>query len=977
MANKIDAFSARAPLGDYTIYRLDRLAELGLAPNLDHLPFSIKILLEALLRNLDNYLVKEEDVRQLAAWNAPAPAQNELPFMPARVVMQDFTGVPCVVDLAAMRGAVKQLGGNAKKINPLVPVDLVIDHSVQVDFFGNEMALVRNSELEFQRNRERYEFLKWGSKAFENLRVVPPATGIVHQVNLEYLAQGVLTRNGELFPDTLVGTDSHTTMINGLGVLGWGVGGIEAEAVILGQPLYIVTPQVIGFKLQGKLRDGVTATDLVLTVTQMLRKKGVVDKFVEFYGTGLSAISLPDRATIGNMAPEYGATVGFFPTDAETLRYLRATGRQSADLLEQYAKEQGIFRTDATPDPVFTDTLELNLSEVEPSLAGPKRPQDRVPLKDLKTTFRKTLTAPVKERGFGLNADQVNATVDVRDNGHSATISHGAVVIAAITSCTNTSNPSVMIGAGLLAKKAVEKGLTVKPYVKTSLAPGSKVVHEYLTLSGLLPYLEQLGFDVVAYGCTTCIGNSGPLPEPVAKAVTEGNLVASAVLSGNRNFEGRVHPLVKANFLASPPLVVAYALAGTTDIDLNNEPLGTGKNGQPVYLKDLWPTQAEIAQTISQSVMPEMFTRSYGNVFDGNPQWNEIPLSGGELYQWNADSTYIQDPPFFVGLKPELDPRQEIRGARVLGLFGDSITTDHISPAGSISVKSPAGKYLMEHGVQPGDFNQYGTRRGNHEVMMRGTFANIRIKNLLLGGEEGPNTLYFGPPSSHVGAVTTGEEPEVGAKLSFYDAAMKYKEAGVPLIIIAGKEYGTGSSRDWAAKGTTLLGVKAVIAESFERIHRSNLVGMGVLPLVFKLGENVETLGLTGRETYDILGVSDNIQPRQELTVRATRDGADVDSAEAIRAYLRQKYNVLVSEATAEDIESHVASGQPMEIHGKNIVTRQPEAILMTAKELADALAQHKVTTFKVIARLDTPIDVDYYKNGGILQTVLRNLAKN
>jgi aconitate hydratase A / 2-methylisocitrate dehydratase len=916
MNTKVDPFAARGKLDDHYFYRLDRLVEMGLAPNMKSLPFSIKILLESLLRNLDGHTVTEEDVKRLAGWNPTAVASYELPFMPARVIMQDFTGVPCIVDLAAMRDAVRRLGGEPRKINPLVAVDLVIDHSVQVDFFGTELALVRNSELEFQRNRERYEFLKWGSKAFENLRVVPPATGIVHQVNLEYLAQGVLECDNVLFPDTLVGTDSHTTMINGLGVLGWGVGGIEAEAVILGQPLYIVTPQVIGFKLEGRLRDGVTATDLVLTVTQMLRKKGVVDKFVEFYGSGLSSISLPDRATLGNMAPEYGATVGFFPTDAETLRYMKATGRaKSAERLDRYAREQGIFRTDQTPEPAFTDSLGLNLSDVEPSLAGPKRPQDRVPLKDMKSTFRRTLSAPVKERGFGLGENEIKATWDVRDNGHSATIGHGAVVIAAITSCTNTSNPSVMVGAGLLAKKAVQAGLAVKPYVKTSLAPGSKVVSEYLAKSGLLDYLKQLGFDIVAFGCTTCIGNSGPLPEPVARAVTEGNLVASAVLSGNRNFEGRVHPQVKANFLASPPLVVAYALAGTTDIDLTTEPLGKGKDGKPIYLKDLWPTQEEIAKTIAAAVEPDMFTRSYGNVFDGNPQWNEISLSGGELYAWNDDSTYIHEPPFFENLKPEPEPLQDIREARVLGLFGDSITTDHISPAGSISVNSPAGKYLIEHGVKPGDFNQYGTRRGNHEVMMRGTFANIRIKNLLLGGEEGPNTVYFRPGTmdreGNADSAPTSVVPPLSPteKMSFYDAAMKYKEAGVPLIIIAGKEYGTGSSRDWAAKGTTLLGVKAVIAESFERIHRSNLVGMGVLPLVFKPGENAESLGLFGRETFDILGISDHISPRQELTVRATDD-------------------------------------------------------------------QWQSKEFRVIARLDTPVDVEYYKNGGILQTVLRNLAK-
>ena len=914
-----NSFGARARLGEHYIYRLDTLAANGLAPALNRLPFSIKILLEAVLRNCDGYLVTEDDVKRLAHWSpsAAAGAGGELPFLPARVIMQDFTGVPCVVDLAAMRDAVKRLGGDARKINPLVPVDLVIDHSVQVDFFGSQMALMQNAEVEFERNGERYEFLRWGSKAFDNLRVVPPATGIVHQVNLEYLAQGVLTRPEDegrvLFPDTLVGTDSHTTMINGLGVLGWGVGGIEAEAVMLGQPLYMLTPQVIGFKLHGELRDGVTATDLTLTVVQMLRKKGVVDKFVEFYGAGLSSMSLPDRATIANMAPEYGATCGFFPTDDETLRYLRRTGRTaSADLLERYAKEQGLFRTDGTPDPIFTDTLELNLAEVESSLAGPKRPQDRVRMQDLKIAFRKSLVAPVKDRGFGLDEAATTRTADVKDNGHSATIGHGAVVIAAITSCTNTSNPSVMLGAGLVAKKAVEAGLTVKPYVKTSLAPGSKVVTEYLKKSGTLPYLEQLGFNVAAYGCTTCIGNSGPLPEAVAKAVTEGNIVAAAVISGNRNFEGRVHPQVKANFLASPPLVVAYALAGTTDIDLSTEPLGAGKDGQPVYLRDVWPTQKEISDAVANSIQPEMFGKSYGNVFNGNPMWNAIPVSGGELYEWREASTYIQNPPFFTDLTPEVKPLNDIHGARALGVFGDSITTDHISPAGNIAKDSPAGKYLIEKGVQPRDFNQYGTRRGNDRVMTRGTFANIRIKNLLLGGEEGGNTLYFGKPA--VGAIRESPLPE---KMPIFDAAMKYKEDGVPLIVLAGKEYGTGSSRDWAAKGTLLLGVKAVIAESFERIHRSNLVGMGVLPLVFKEGQNAESLGLTGRETFNILGLSGELKPRQELTVVATADDPSASSGQAGRR-----------------------------------------------------------TEFTAIARLDTPIDVDYYRNGGILQTVLRNLMK-
>ena len=895
-----NSLGARARLDDqHDYYRLARLAELGLAPGLDRLPFSIKILLEALLRNVDGYLVTEDDVRRLAAWQAASPDPHELPFLPARVVMQDFTGVPCVVDLAAMRDAVKQLGGDPKQINPLVPVDLVIDHSVQVDFFGSGLALQRNADVEFSRNRERYEFLRWGAVAFNNLRIVPPATGIVHQVNLEYLARGVLAKvdaDGKpvAFPDTLVGTDSHTTMINSLGVLGWGVGGIEAEAVMLGQPLYMLAPQVVGFKLHGALRDGVTATDLTLTVVQMLRKKGVVDKFVEFYGSGLSSMSLPDRATIANMAPEYGATMGFFPTDAETLNYLRRTGRRdAADLVEVYTKTQGLFRTDDMPDPRFTDTLALDLDSVEPSLAGPKRPQDRVAMRELKTAFHKALQAPVSERGYGLDDERLKASVSLKDDGHSVEMHHGAVVIAAITSCTNTSNPSVMVGAGLLAKKAVEAGLTVKPYVKTSMAPGSKVVHEYLAKSGTLPFLEQLGFNIVGYGCTTCIGNSGPLPDAVVEALREGDLVSAAVISGNRNFEGRVHPLVKANFLASPPLVVAYALAGTTDIDLTHEPLGTGNNGQPVYLRDIWPSQKEVADAIAASIDPEMFVKSYQNVFLENETWNNIPVSGGELYEWGAGTTYIHQPPFFEGMTVTPEPLKAIRGARVLGLFGDSITTDHISPAGNIAKDSPAGRYLIEQGVEPRDFNQYGTRRGNHEVMMRGTFANIRLKNLLLGGEEGGNTLHL---------------PD-GAKLSIYDAAMQYRREDVPLIVLTGKEYGTGSSRDWAAKGTLLLGVRAVIAESFERIHRSNLVGMGVLPLVFQPGESAGSLGLTGREQYDILGVDDTIQPRQTLTVRAT----------------------------AED---------------------------------------GSVKTFTVVARLDTPVEVDYYKNGGILPTVLRNLVK-
>jgi aconitate hydratase len=893
-------FGARAALDDqHYFYRLGLLAEQGLAPGLERMPFSIKILLEAALRNCDGYLVSEDDVKRLAVWNAADPAPVELPFLPARVILQDFTGVPCVVDLAAMRDAVKALGGDAKQINPQVLVDLVIDHSVQVDFFGSELALQRNAEVEFARNRERYEFLRWGASAFNNLRIVPPATGIVHQVNLEYLARGVLTKfdvdNTLLaLPDTLVGTDSHTTMINGLGVVGWGVGGIEAEAVMLGQPLYMLTPQVIGFKLHGQLKDGVTATDLTLTVVQMLRKKGVVDKFVEFYGSGLSSMSLPDRATIANMAPEYGATMGFFPTDAETLRYLERTGRgDAAKLVEAYTQAQGLFRTDDMPDPIFSDTLELNLADVEPSLAGPKRPQDRVPMRELKTAFRKSLSAPVTERGFGLDDERLKKSVTLPANGHSVDMRHGAVVIAAITSCTNTSNPSVMVGAGLLAKKAVEAGLKVQPYVKTSLAPGSKVVRDYLIKSGTLPYLEQLGFNIVGYGCTTCIGNSGPLPEAVAQAVREGDLVSAAVISGNRNFEGRVHPMVKANFLASPPLVVAYALAGTADIDLTTEPLGHGKDGQPVYLRDIWPSQQEITDAITASVQPEMFVKSYENVFLENEMWNNIPLSGGESYAWSDASTYIQLPPFFEGMTMTPAPVREVRGARVLGVFGDSITTDHISPAGNIAKDSPAGKYLIAQGVEPRDFNQYGTRRGNHQVMMRGTFANIRIKNLLLGGEEGGFTLHL---------------PD-GERMSIYDAAMRYRQEDTPLIVIAGKEYGTGSSRDWAAKGTLLLGVRAVLAESFERIHRSNLVGMGVLPLVFEPGANAASLGLTGREVYDLTGIQDDLSPRQAVTVRATAEGGTVK-------------------------------------------------------------------TFTAIARLDTPVEVDYYKNGGILQTVLRNLVK-
>jgi aconitate hydratase len=895
-------FGARAALetasGRAFIYRLDRVENAGLG-NISRLPYSIKVLLEAVLRNCDGELVTEEDVRALAGWNAKSPAAHEVPFKPARVILQDFTGVPAVVDLAAMRSAMKRLGGDPAKINPLVPVDLVIDHSVQVDVFGSLVALARNADIEFDRNRERYEFLRWGQKAFANFRVVPPATGIVHQVNLEFLAKVVLEQKENsdviLLPDTLVGTDSHTTMINGLGVLGWGVGGIEAEAAMLGQPYYFLTPKVVGFKLTGRLRGGVTATDLVLTVTQMLRKNGVVDKFVEFYGDGLSQMSLADRATIGNMAPEYGATMGFFPVDDETLRYLRQTGRtdQEVDRVERYSKEQGLFRTDQTPDPVFSETLELDLATVEPSLAGPKRPQDRVPLSDMKRAFRQALSAPVKERGFGLPAQEIGRVGTVQFNGTRATLGHGAVVIAAITSCTNTSNPSVMLGAALLAKKAVERGLTVPPYVKTSLAPGSKVVTEYLKEAGLLDSLAVLGFNLVGYGCTTCIGNSGPLPPEVAKAVTENQLVAAAVLSGNRNFEGRIHPQVRANYLASPPLVVAYALAGTVDTDLENDPLGKDRHGTPVYLRDIWPSQEEIVETMGRAVKPEMFRETYKNVWDGNPTWNAIPVAGGALYQWPAESTYIQEPPFFTEFGAEPSPLRKIRGARVLALLGDSVTTDHISPAGDIAANSPAGRFLIEQGIQKMDFNSYGSRRGNDRVMLRGTFANIRLKNLLAPGTEGGVTIHF--PS--------------GERMSIYDAAMLYRDEGVPLVVIAGKEYGAGSSRDWAAKGTLLLGVRATLAETYERIHRSNLVGMGVLPLQFMEGKNAASHGLTGQEVLDVSGLGDKIEPHAVVTVAA----AGLDGARK---------------------------------------------------------------TFKAIVRLDSTVEVKYYRNGGILPTVLRSLLK-
>ncbi len=884
--------------GEVVLYRLEALEKRGLT-QIDRLPFSIRVMLESVLRQVNGVEITEEDVVNLAKWSPKADHRPTLPYKPARVVMQDFTGVPAVVDLAAMRSAMARLGGDPAKVNPLIPVHLIIDHSVQVDFFATPDALLRNVELEFRRNRERYEFLHWGQKAFDNFKVVPPATGIIHQVNLEYLAKVVMTaeENGATvaFPDTLVGTDSHTVMINGLGVVGWGVGGIEAEAAILGQPIYMVTPDVIGFKLYGQLREGVTATDLVLTVTNILRQKGVVGKFVEFFGPGVAALSLPDRATIANMAPEYGATMGFFPVDEETLRYLRLTGRSEEliDLVERYTKEQGLFRTPETPDPEFTDVVELDLGTVEACVAGPKRPQDRVRLFDLKPAFRKALTNEKGLHGFGLSEEDLSRKVPVVRNGQEAELTHGSVVIAAITSCTNTSNPSVLVAAGLVAKKAVEKGLRSKPYVKTSLAPGSRVVTEYLRQAGLLEPLAELGFHVVGYGCTTCIGNSGPLPPEVAKAITEGDLVVAAVSSGNRNFEGRVHPLVQAQYLMSPPLVVAYALAGTVDFDMANDPLGYDQDGNPVYLRDIWPSSEEVQRTIAEYVTPDLFKEKYADVFTGNEMWNNLPSPDGEIYDWNPDSTYIQEPPFFVDLTLDVPPITEIHNARALAVLGDSVTTDHISPAGSIPPDSPAGKYLISKGVQPKDFNSYGSRRGNHEVMMRGTFANIRLRNRLVPGVEGGYTIHL---------------PD-GEQMTIYDAAMKYQEEGVPLVVLAGKEYGTGSSRDWAAKGTALLGVKAVIAESFERIHRSNLVGMGVLPLQFKPGDSVDSLGLTGHEVFHIEGLSDDLQPLSEVTVRAVReDGTEI--------------------------------------------------------------------TFPVIVRLDTPVEVTYYRNGGILHTVLRNMAR-
>jgi len=942
-------FGAEATLsskaGDVQYYRLNRLTELGIG-HLDTLPFSIKVLLESCLRNADNFEVTEDDVKRLAAWNAPKPNNVELPFKPARVILQDFTGVPAVVDLAAMRSAMKRAGGDPQRINPLVPVDLVIDHSVQVDQFGSDHALLDNMEKEFERNLERYEFLKWGQKAFQNFSVVPPGQGIVHQVNLEYLAKVVMVQNGIALPDSLVGTDSHTTMINGLGVVGWGVGGIEAEACMLGQPIYMVTPQVVGMKLHGRLPEGSTATDLVLVITQILRSHGVVEKFVEFSGDGLSNMTVADRATIANMAPEYGATMGFFPVDDQTLNYLRLTGRspEHIDLVERYSKEQGLWRHKGS-SPEFTETLELDLNSVIPSVAGPRRPQDRVELRGVKQSFRSALVdifkkevgdsaTPRLDRWSAEAPVGQNAAVESENNGEdgakqraaegheAATIEHlkgdhqkdaayvamddrwqklmhGDVTIAAITSCTNTSNPSVMIAAGLLAKKAVEHGLTVKPYVKTSLSPGSRVVTDYFDKSGLSQYLDKLGFQTTGYGCMTCIGNSGPLPEAIAKAVEDKDLVVAAVLSGNRNFEGRINPHVKANYLASPPLVVAYALAGTVDANLMDEPLAKNDKGEQVFLRDIWPSQQEVNDTISACISPDMFHKQYGNVANGNEQWNQIPVKGGELFQWDERSTYIQEPPFFTKLSAQPEPIKPIKAARVLVMVGDSVTTDHISPAGSIKKDSPAGKFLLEHGVQAVDFNSYGARRGNDRVMTRGTFANIRLRNLLAPGTEGGVTSYLG-------AAGGGNSPGTGQVMSIYDASMKYQAAGVPLIILAGKDYGMGSSRDWAAKGTYLLGVKAVIAESFERIHRSNLVGMGILPLQFELGQSRASLGLTGTEVFEI-EIGSGLKPQQAVKViKTTGQGA--------------------------------------------------------------------VSEFSATCRIDTPVEIEYFRNGGILHTVLRRM---
>ncbi len=908
-----DPFRARAsistPLGERAIYRLDVLRDIG---DIDTIPYSIRVLTEAVLRNYDGHVVTDEDINALASYDARKVAETEIPFMPGRVVLQDFTGVPAVVDLAAMRAAVVRMTGDsasAQKVNPLVPCDLVIDHSVQVDAFNSGMALQINSEHEFERNRERYEFLKWGQSAFANFRVVPPATGIVHQVNLEYLAKVVWDNGSELYPDSLVGTDSHTTMINGIGVVGWGVGGIEAEAVMVGQPIYMLIPEVVGFKLTGRLAEGATATDLVLRVTQMLREHGVVGKFVEFHGPGLTDMPLANRATIANMAPEYGATMGFFPVDDQTLKYMRLTGRDEAliETVEQYYRAQGMWR-DESHDIVYSSTLELDMTNIQPALAGPKRPQDRIDLSgmkaqwrlDLVNTFGKTSAAATgtatewEDEGEPIGegtAEEDPVLVDY--DGRRFSLAHGDVVIAAITSCTNTSNPSVMVGAGLVARKARERGLTRKPWVKTSLAPGSKVVTEYLDRAGLTEDLEAAGFYLVGYGCTTCIGNSGPIPDPISQAINQHDLVATSVLSGNRNFEGRISPDVKANYLASPPLVVAYALAGTVDIDLTTEPIGQDPNGSDVYLRDIWPTQSEIDDIVASSVTREQFVTQYANVFEGSPEWKAIDTTGDALYAWDEASTYVQEPPFFQGLTPDPAPIDPIRNARVLAKLGDSVTTDHISPAGSIAEQSPAGRYLIDHGVEKRQFNSYGSRRGNDRVMTRGTFANIRVQNQLAPGTEGGYTTDW-----------TDETVK-----TIYEASLSYKAAGTPLMVLAGKDYGMGSSRDWAAKGTFELGVRVVIATSFERIHRSNLIGMGVLPLTFLPGQDADSLGLDGTESFSV-DIDDNLRPRQEVAVKADRlDGSTVE--------------------------------------------------------------------FTTICRADTPVEVEYYRNGGILHTVLRKMAKS
>jgi aconitate hydratase len=907
-----DSFHTKGTLQvEGTSYQLFRLGALAKShPAASRLPFSLKVLLENLLRHEDGRVVRREHIEKMVAWDAKTAPVTEISFYVARVLLQDFTGVPAVVDLAAMREALAALGGDPNKINPRNPADLVIDHSVVVDQYGSSTAFAANAELEFDRNRERYAFLRWGQEAFQNFRVVPPDTGICHQVNLEYLAQVVFRDGQSVFPDTLVGTDSHTTMVNALGVVGWGVGGIEAEAALLGQPITMLIPQVVGFRLSGTLPAGATATDLVLTVTQMLRKKGVVGKFVEFYGPGISGLSLPDRATIANMAPEYGATIGFFPVDVQTLNYLRFTGRSPAqvELVEAYCREQGLFHTADAPEPLFSDTLSLDLGTVEPSLAGPKRPQDRVPLRAMKAGYEKSLaemlaSAPAlddeapaaggKPVPSVSPAERAKAKVEVSERGVRYDVGHGAVVIAAITSCTNTSNPAVLLGAGLLAKRAVERGLTSKPWVKTSLAPGSKVVMDYLKAAGVMPYLEALGFHLVGYGCTTCIGNSGPLPEHIVEAVTSGDLVVASVLSGNRNFEGRINPSVRMNFLASPPLVVAYALAGTVAKDLTSEPLALDRNGNPVYLREVWPTDGEIREAVASFVKPEQFREQYARALEGDARWRAMGVTRAGTFSWDPKSTYVRKPPFFENLAKEPAPLTDIHAARVLALLGDSVTTDHISPAGNIAKNGPAARYLMEQGVEPKDFNSYGARRGNHEVMVRGTFANIRLRNLLVPGTEGGVTVH----------LPTRE------KMSIYDAAMLYEKEKTPLLVLAGAEYGTGSSRDWAAKGTQLLGVRAVIAKSFERIHRSNLVGMGVLPLQYEPGEDASTLALNGQETFDIAGIAEGLSPGKKLTV-----------------------------------------------------------------EVASEKGPRR--RFTVTCRIDTPNELDYFKSGGILPYVLRQLAR-